>query len=605
VSIADKLVTVAENQQKVYKAGVLSQCPKTTVFGESLNIDDVAPVEHNMTVKLSSKNIYNPKGRITPKTVRGLTIQYLEDEDCYLLNGTTEITNNYYQINENILVDDYISIAVSVVGGSVNNPNNKYVRFYVGSKDTENGTTSNWKDINLVDGVGKSTTSKKYIGASWFYIGDGVAFDNFKVRISIEKGTVATSYTPHIADISTVKLDALGKNLIPYPYQLGTRTLNGITFTDNGDGTITANGTATAATYYSIWEHTKAKVSITKGEFYTLSGCPDGGGSSTYQIACQCVENNSWLNLWDKGTGATTTAKGDAFVKVIIYIANGATVDNVVFKPMLEKGASTTPYEPYKVTTYTPNADGIVEGVKSIYPVTNLFLDTEGVLIEAKYHQIGVEAGRQSEYGLFWDNFQQNGNRTHYAEGFAGAGWTEQNFKPKYDLKPQYTNSMFSGTTMKIDLPSHLESIGIALDTSKAEQLGSMFYSTQFTRVGVIDFSSNKAANGILATVFAYSRQLHTIDGIIILESQTLQNCFTNCVALRNVTIDGVIGKSVSWQYSTLLSRASIENIVGCLSPNVTGQTITLSTTAVNNAFTTDEWNALIADKTNWTFSLV
>lgn len=154
------------------------------------------------TLNALGKNIYNPTVRITPKTVRGLTIQYLEDEDCYLLNGTTEITNNYYQINENILVDDYISIAVSVVGGSVNNPNNKYVRFYVGSKDTENGTTSNWKDINLVDGIGKSTISKKYIGASWFFIGDGVTFDNFKVRISVEKGVNANKYEPYIEPTS-------------------------------------------------------------------------------------------------------------------------------------------------------------------------------------------------------------------------------------------------------------------------------------------------------------------------------------------------------------------------------------------------------------------
>ena len=35
------------------------------------------------------------------------------------------------------------------------------------------------------------------------------------------------------------------KNLIPYPYLNTTLTKNGITFTDNGDGSITANGTAT------------------------------------------------------------------------------------------------------------------------------------------------------------------------------------------------------------------------------------------------------------------------------------------------------------------------------------------------------------------------
>ena len=41
-----------------------------------------------------------------------------------------------------------------------------------------------------------------------------------------------------------------GKNLIPYPYGQTTEVRNGVTFTDNGDGTITVNGTATSNTYF-------------------------------------------------------------------------------------------------------------------------------------------------------------------------------------------------------------------------------------------------------------------------------------------------------------------------------------------------------------------
>ena len=49
-----------------------------------------------------------------------------------------------------------------------------------------------------------------------------------------------------IRDISPVehilKVRARSKNLIPYPFTNSTTTQSGITFTDNGDGTITANG---------------------------------------------------------------------------------------------------------------------------------------------------------------------------------------------------------------------------------------------------------------------------------------------------------------------------------------------------------------------------
>ena len=41
-----------------------------------------------------------------------------------------------------------------------------------------------------------------------------------------------------------------GKNLLPYPFKDTTKTINGITFTDNGNGTVTANGTATDTTQF-------------------------------------------------------------------------------------------------------------------------------------------------------------------------------------------------------------------------------------------------------------------------------------------------------------------------------------------------------------------
>jgi hypothetical protein len=42
------------------------------------------------------------------------------------------------------------------------------------------------------------------------------------------------------------------KNLIPYPYLMTTKTNNGVTITDNGDGTLTVNGTAQTAVYFNL-----------------------------------------------------------------------------------------------------------------------------------------------------------------------------------------------------------------------------------------------------------------------------------------------------------------------------------------------------------------
>ena len=79
---------------------------------------------------------------------------------------------------------------------------------------------------------------------------------------------------------------------------------------------------------------------------------------------------------------------------------------------------------------------------------------------------------------------------------------------------------------------------------------------------------------------------------------------FLNCTALKEIRIAGTIGLSVDFQYSPL-SKASIESIMAALSDTTTGISVTFSNIAVNAAFTTDEWNALVAAKSNWTVTLV
>ena len=77
-----------------------------------------------------------------------------------------------------------------------------------------------------------------------------------------------TDYEPYGYKIPLVNR---GKNLIPYPYANTTKTVNGVTFTDNGDGSITVNGTATASTWFNLSSKAQNKIYIPKG-IYTMSG---------------------------------------------------------------------------------------------------------------------------------------------------------------------------------------------------------------------------------------------------------------------------------------------------------------------------------------------
>lgn len=97
--------------------------------------------------------------------------------------------------------------------------------------------------------------------------------------------------------------------------------------------------------------------------------------------------------------------------------------------------------------------------------------------------------------------------------------------------------------------------------------------------------------------------------------SYNVSNAFTNCTALENITFEGeIIVSGMTLQYSKLLSKESIISLINALSATTTGRKVTLSKTAVNNAFETSEgaadgstsaeWLELIATKSNWTISL-
>lgn len=183
------------------------------------------------------------------------------------------------------------------------------------------------------------------------------------------------------------------KNLMVYPYQHTTRTHNGIAYTDNGDGTITANGTADGNSYFEFC-YTWGKCYLPSGDYY-FSGCASGGSSSSYyiNIAFKNADGETIFDNFDTGAGRAISLTETA-VKIYcrLIISSGTTITNLVFKPMLNSGASTLPFEQYyeglrnsKVSSLTSNGtsgetistldipetvkskDGYGEGVNNTY----------------------------------------------------------------------------------------------------------------------------------------------------------------------------------------------------------------------------------------------
>ena len=183
---------------------------------------------------------------------------------------------------------------------------------------------------------------------------------NFRVyikNIQLEEGEVATEY--ELFGKYKIPIKMRGKNLIKYPYPDTSKTLNGLTFTDNGDGTVTVNGTATANTNYNIRTTTKSVwEGVEPNETYTASLTLDGyyKGSISFIVNYYPEGSSSYTGWLTAGVGKPATKicpENIAGIRSYLYISSGTVVENLTIKPQLEKGETATEFEPYIEPIYT------------------------------------------------------------------------------------------------------------------------------------------------------------------------------------------------------------------------------------------------------------
>lgn len=134
---------------------------------------------------------------------------------------------------------------------------------------------------------------------------------------------------------------AVGSNANELENTAKTQTIKDVTFTVNEDGTVVANGTASQQVTLVL---TKV-LSLQKGD-YMISGCPRGGTTSTYRID---VWKSDWSSLGFEVGNGTKISLSESIENAIvgITITKGTTVENMVFKPKIEKGKVATPYSKY------------------------------------------------------------------------------------------------------------------------------------------------------------------------------------------------------------------------------------------------------------------
>lgn len=135
-----------------------------------------------------------------------------------------------------------------------------------------------------------------------------------------------------------------GRNLLPKATE--TKTLNGVTFTPNPNGSVSVSGTATNNAAYVF----------AKGLDDSLFGqtvCLSGGSMQTQLVINEKKPSGEWLRnviinaKTPTAVGVLSKQVDDNILYGTIYVPTGTTVNTTIY-PMLNLGSTAMPYEPYQ-----------------------------------------------------------------------------------------------------------------------------------------------------------------------------------------------------------------------------------------------------------------
>lgn len=404
VTVDDTISSESTNpvQNKVVKAYVDKKASENVDFSTSTSKLLNDSIEAQLVLSNATRNLLNPT--LETVTVNGVTCTRNVDangnpDGTYTLNGTA-ISNTHFDFATNISIKKGIKYKLIGTPKQYASP---YANVYYKNTD--------WS----------------FSGSDW---SDGITFngddlDDITIAVNIPNGTVLNNVL--IKPMLTTDLSATYDDFVPYsgydiktcgknllnPF-LKTVTKNGITCTNNGDGTYTFNGTSTADgvffdfnTNIAINKGTEYKAVCFKDEDYI----PDKIRSSVRRV------DTANAYVFNNGSFVSDTENCWMFVS----IAKGVTVSNLVAKPMITTDLSATydDFESYK-DGGTVHIDSTTEfpllGLKSFNGITNIISPGNVEVTYAKSDS-GKAIIDMSENKLNKDNVVNNQTTTE--EGFA------------------------------------------------------------------------------------------------------------------------------------------------------------------------------------------
>ena len=373
--------------------------------------------------------------------------------ECYLYKGTTTASWKKGGV--------YQSIVTQVTPEGTENPSQEgwYVEDdgeYVVTSDTqvESGTdyyTIDWVLISAnstvfnpddfdVDGdnVSLDVSQRTFTGTrdEWEALNSSEQALYKHVALTDDEVASQTDTDNELADMNNI----LGaKNLLPN--NATTQVLNGITFTVNADGSITANGTANADTWVWIRSYAQGGFYLPIGRYIINGSAPEASDAYNWSVYVVIAGESTNLGTdWGHNTDGVEFENTSASNQLIsaIWIRSGAVLNNLLFKPMIRPASiKDDTYVPYSKTNkdltaeisnfannalgtsvniigyttyanaYTAPSDGYVRIF--CYPINYAF-------INCLFNNITVmrAIGISDQQGMYISSFVRKGTKIHF-----------------------------------------------------------------------------------------------------------------------------------------------------------------------------------------------
>ena len=283
-------------------------------------------------------------GRSEQDSTTGAQLLNLSTENALVINpDNTIITSTSLFAIVDVTDIDYVYIS-----GDFSLLDSSMIRVGLCKEYPKVGNTelrAQWKEEGS-----KDVSDYNYLLLTFPRVNDSMAFEVLIKSFMLNIGTEVLPWEPYTGGVSSPSPDypqeikcVKGKNLLDCR-GLKTQISNGVTFTPVYDGNgnlqyIEANGTANANIYHRL-----TTLNVSDGN-YILSGCPSGGGKTTYALYVAPSTSNSIL---DCGSGVNVGIDNNTNTySVNIAVYSGAVCDHLRFYPMIRK-------ESVKDSTYVP-----------------------------------------------------------------------------------------------------------------------------------------------------------------------------------------------------------------------------------------------------------